>query len=205
MLDKTGLLDERYEIGMFEDDDLALRIRAAGFRIVTAEDCFIHHFGNGSFRKLPAEESNRIFQMNRGYFEDKWRRPWTPHRTRPGVPAPTDADRLSVARFLVSEVPAAASKIAPMLLRLIPDSTMVGQAINPQAGGRSAIVVECGSAAPGTTIRFGDAMLDTSWSAESNLLSAILPARFNERACAVPVALVNGFGESNLLLFRVTQ
>ena len=205
LIEKVGMLDENYEIGMFEDDDFALRLRQAGYRIVTAEDCFIHHFGNGSFRQLTPEESNRIFEKNRTHFENKWKRKWTPHRTRPGVPAPTDADRIPVARFLAGEAAGTTSKLAPSLLRLIPDSTAVGQAINPQAGGRSALVVECGYGAPGTTIRFGDALLDTSWSAESNLLSAVLPTGFNDAPCVVRVALVNGFGESNQLLFRVIQ
>ncbi|HET8548825.1 MAG TPA: glycosyltransferase, partial [Bryobacteraceae bacterium] len=45
---ETGGLDASYEIGMFEDDDFSVRVRRAGYRVVTAEDCFIHHFGQGS-------------------------------------------------------------------------------------------------------------------------------------------------------------
>ena len=48
--DRVGRLDERYEIGMFEDDDYALRLAAAGLRLAVARDSFVHHAGRGSFR-----------------------------------------------------------------------------------------------------------------------------------------------------------
>ena len=83
--DRIGEMDTRYEIGMFEDDDLSLRVRQAGFGTFAAEDCFIHHFGQGSFSKLAPEAYNRIFEANRRRFEEKWNQPWLPHRTRPGV------------------------------------------------------------------------------------------------------------------------
>jgi len=83
--DELSGLDERFEIGMFEDDDLSLRVRQAGFGIFAAEDCFIHHFGQGSFSQLAPETYNRIFEANRRRFEEKWNQPWAAHRTRPGV------------------------------------------------------------------------------------------------------------------------
>ena len=83
--DRTGELDEKFEIGMFEDDDLSLRVRAAGFRVAAAQDCFIHHFGQGSFSKLPNEDYQRVFDRNRELFEAKWNRTWEPHRPRSGV------------------------------------------------------------------------------------------------------------------------
>ena len=82
---QIGEMDTRYEIGMFEDDDLSLRVRQAGFDIFAAEDCFIHHFGQGSFSKLAPDAYNRIFEANRRRFEEKWNQPWQPHRPRPGV------------------------------------------------------------------------------------------------------------------------
>ena len=65
VLEKVGPLDEAFGIGMFEDDDYALRIREAGLRVVCAEDAYVHHVGQGSFRKLPREEYERLFRENR--------------------------------------------------------------------------------------------------------------------------------------------
>jgi GT2 family glycosyltransferase/glycosyltransferase involved in cell wall biosynthesis len=83
-----GGLDEQFAIGMFEDDDFCRRVRKQSHRIVTAEDCFIHHFGNGAFRKLKDEFRNEIWETNRKRFEAKWPdQPWKEHRIRPGVRA----------------------------------------------------------------------------------------------------------------------
>lgn len=75
-------LDERYGIGMFEDDDLAIKVRNAGFKIVCAEDVFIHHFMRASFSKLPKPEYDKLFKENREKFEQKWRTTWIAHKAR---------------------------------------------------------------------------------------------------------------------------
>ena len=84
---RVGPLDERFGIGMFEDDDFSLRIRKAGFRIVAAEDCFVHHFGQGSFAKLAPGYYHEVFAANRRLFEEKWQTAWEPPKYRPGVSA----------------------------------------------------------------------------------------------------------------------
>jgi MoxR-like ATPase len=43
VLDRVGPLDERYERGFFEDEDYALRVRQAGYRVAVARDVFVHH------------------------------------------------------------------------------------------------------------------------------------------------------------------
>lgn len=85
LFDELGGLDERYEVGMFEDDDFSLMVRRAGKRIIAADDCYVHHFGQGSFSQLPAPHYQELFERNRRVFEQKWGITWSPHRTRPRV------------------------------------------------------------------------------------------------------------------------
>ena len=79
---RVGELDETFGIGMFEDDDFSLRVRSAGFRVVSVEDCFVHHFGQGSFNKLDRAAYARLFEVNKRSFEEKWGKAWVPHRYR---------------------------------------------------------------------------------------------------------------------------
>lgn len=79
-----GELDERFRVGMFEDDDYAMRARAAGYRVVCAEDVFVHHFGRSSFGKMSEEAHARLFAANRAVFEQKWGVTWQPHKYREG-------------------------------------------------------------------------------------------------------------------------
>jgi GT2 family glycosyltransferase len=82
LLQSVGALDEQFEVGMFEDDDFALRVRAAGLRVLCAEDVFVHHVGRASFGQLPATDYERVFSANRQRFERKWGRKWEPHCAR---------------------------------------------------------------------------------------------------------------------------
>jgi GT2 family glycosyltransferase/glycosyltransferase involved in cell wall biosynthesis len=72
VFDRVGPLDERFEIGMFEDDDYARRLAAHGLRLAVARDSFVHHAGRRSFGALPDEEYRRIFRENRRRYEEKW-------------------------------------------------------------------------------------------------------------------------------------
>ncbi|HXO19841.1 MAG TPA: glycosyltransferase [Thermoanaerobaculia bacterium] len=96
LLDEIGWLDERFGIGMFEDDDFSHRVRAAGGRVVCAEDVFIHHWGRSSFGALEEGEYRRLFDENRRKFEEKWGEAWRPHTSRPprgGLPPSVDYRR----------------------------------------------------------------------------------------------------------------
>jgi hypothetical protein len=79
----VGPLDERFETGLLEDDDYSRRVREAGYRLLCADDAFVHHFGETSFGKLVASgEYARVLEANRARFEDKWHVPWQPYGRR---------------------------------------------------------------------------------------------------------------------------
>lgn len=82
VLDQIGWLDERFGVGLFEDDDYARRVRNAGYRVICANDVFVHHQGSASFSKLSPAEYQNLFELNKRLYEEKWGEPWVPHRSR---------------------------------------------------------------------------------------------------------------------------
>jgi len=74
--EKVGPLDEQFGIGMFEDDDYAIRMRRAGYRLLCVDDVFIHHKGRASFSLLDSNSYDRAFAENRNRFEAKWNTEW---------------------------------------------------------------------------------------------------------------------------------
>jgi GT2 family glycosyltransferase len=81
--EQIGALDEQFEVGMFEDDDYALRVRQAGLRVVCAEGVFVHHFGQASLGELcMTGRYDQVLQANRRRFEAKWGIAWQPHGRR---------------------------------------------------------------------------------------------------------------------------
>lgn len=77
-LASVGFLDERYEVGMFEDDDLSLALRRHGMDLAVAEDAFVHHVGQATFGRLSDSEYLAIWEANRRRFEAKWGERWRP-------------------------------------------------------------------------------------------------------------------------------
>ncbi len=86
--ESIGGLDERFGLGFFDDDDLALRARRAGFELAVAHDLFVHHFGSRTFvgNGIDAEA---LLRENQRRFAAKWGqdvprgrpvalRPWSP-------------------------------------------------------------------------------------------------------------------------------
>ncbi len=77
LIDKIGLLDEKFGIGMFEDDDYCMRSIKAGYKNVFVEDSFVYHKGSVSFKKLTTEAYQEIFQKNKAYFLEKHGVEWS--------------------------------------------------------------------------------------------------------------------------------
>ncbi|MDU4659531.1 MAG: glycosyltransferase, partial [Clostridium butyricum] len=71
VLDKVGLLDERFTPGNFEDDDLSFRIILEGYKLLLCKDSYIHHFGSTSFKEMP-EKYNELLKINSKKFREKW-------------------------------------------------------------------------------------------------------------------------------------
>jgi len=80
-----GYLEQIYGIGMFEDDDYSYKAKSLGYKIKCAEDSFVHHYGNVSFKKLDDEEYMKLFNRNRKIFEERWKVKWEQHRYRPDL------------------------------------------------------------------------------------------------------------------------
>jgi GT2 family glycosyltransferase len=81
---RLGPIDERYEVGLLEDDDYAERARAAGYQQRCVEDVLVHHFGEASFGQLFADgEYSRILLANQRRYAEKWDHEWQPYTRRP--------------------------------------------------------------------------------------------------------------------------
>ena len=71
-LEKIGSLDERFGIGMFEDDDYNKRVRTAGLQVKLAKDAFVHHWHHASFKLLGEEQFLNLLGENGKRFREKW-------------------------------------------------------------------------------------------------------------------------------------
>ena len=80
VIEKIGLLDEVFGIGMFEDDDYCMRVKKDGYKLICADDVFIHHHLGASFDKNP-EWKEQLFQKNKAIYESRWGK-WEGHSYR---------------------------------------------------------------------------------------------------------------------------
>lgn len=69
--EEAGGMDERFGIGNFEDDDLSLRLRLLGYKLLLCKDTFIHHYGSVSF-KSDTTSYLQLFARNNQVFKEKW-------------------------------------------------------------------------------------------------------------------------------------
>jgi polysaccharide pyruvyl transferase CsaB len=72
----VGALDERFGVGMFEDDDYNRRARAKGWEIRCARDAYVHHWQKASFRLMGEKAYLALFEENRKKYEEKWGEAW---------------------------------------------------------------------------------------------------------------------------------
>ncbi len=71
VLKRIGAFDTRFGLGFFDDDDLGIRAREAGFELRVALDSYIHHFGSRTFRGLGLDCQQQL-RDNFAAFKAKW-------------------------------------------------------------------------------------------------------------------------------------
>ncbi|MCS0673865.1 glycosyltransferase family 2 protein [Cytobacillus firmus] len=71
LIEKIGGFDTRFFPGNSEDTDFCIRTRIAGKKLWVANDVFIHHFGNRTF-KLHDENYERLLVENQKKLLTKW-------------------------------------------------------------------------------------------------------------------------------------
>jgi O-antigen biosynthesis protein len=71
LIDKVGVLDERFGSGNYEDDDYCLRAALLGYTNLVAGDVFIHHYGSKSFTGNGLN-FGACMAGNRKLFTEKW-------------------------------------------------------------------------------------------------------------------------------------
>ena len=96
--DKIGYLDEKFGIGMFEDDDYCVRAKKVGYTLAVVEDCFVYHKGSVSFKKLATGDYIEIFNRNRNYFYEKHGMLWTYADIALGIWTKLQADIMKVTK-----------------------------------------------------------------------------------------------------------
>jgi len=107
VLEALGGFDERFGLGFFDDDDLALRARRAGFTLAVAHDLFVHHFGSRTFTGAGID-AEALLAENQAKFRAKWGdsepagrrvelRPWS----APAPPARSNGTRPRVSLTMI--------------------------------------------------------------------------------------------------------
>lgn len=71
VIDSVGLFDERFGIGNYEDQDFCRRAAESDFKMLVANEVYIHHYGSRSFLENGLSYSG-ILEENRKIYESKW-------------------------------------------------------------------------------------------------------------------------------------
>ena len=71
--EKIGYLDERYGLGLFDDDDYCQRILSENLKLLLALDVYVWHLASTTFKSM--HSNNEFMKMlidNQKIFQDKW-------------------------------------------------------------------------------------------------------------------------------------
>jgi GT2 family glycosyltransferase/tetratricopeptide (TPR) repeat protein len=71
VLQELGGFDERFGLGMFEDNDICYRIRRSGYRLVIAGRSFVHHEGSKTMGRMRLDASRQL-ERNLALYREKW-------------------------------------------------------------------------------------------------------------------------------------
>ncbi|MCE9558044.1 MAG: glycosyltransferase [Armatimonadetes bacterium] len=71
VLSEVGAFDERFGLGMFEDNDLCYRIRRAGYKMLISGTSFVHHVGSKTIHNA-IPQPQRLLEENSRKFNHKW-------------------------------------------------------------------------------------------------------------------------------------
>lgn len=71
VIERIGMLDERFGPGGFEDYDFCLRVKQGGYRIMIAGEVFVYHIGGRGYSTNNLDY-NKLRQKNVQIFIDKW-------------------------------------------------------------------------------------------------------------------------------------
>lgn len=75
VIDRIGRLDEAYGAGYYDDDDYSVRAIRAGFRCVKANDVFVEHARDSTFKTVFGEDNRMaLHEKNKALFYSKWGR-----------------------------------------------------------------------------------------------------------------------------------
>lgn len=83
VMERIGLLDERFFPGGYEDDDYCARARALGVPVHLDRSVYLHHWGSASFGQLDPGYFSENARRNRAWLEQKHGFTW---RIRPEKP-----------------------------------------------------------------------------------------------------------------------
>jgi len=87
--EEVGPLDERFGIGLFEDDDYNRRVREKGYTVRCVRDAFVHHWQLASFRRMSKEAYFALYAENKRKYEEKWNgAAAAPAASAPPAPSP---------------------------------------------------------------------------------------------------------------------